>query len=106
MEKIKNKLNSVQISNVVLYDKQLSLKAKGLYAYLFSKPDGWEFHTPVILSEIKESRDAFYSAVKELINRGYIRKYQININGRFGGCIYEFVSVDEIPNKHKEQKND
>ena len=52
-----------QISNVILNDAGLSLKAKGLYAYLFSKPDGWIYHNAVILREIKEGRDAFRTAI-------------------------------------------
>lgn len=80
-----------QVPNEVLNDKRVSAKAKGIYAYLLSKPDDWTFHTGVMLSELKENRDAFYSALKELIAYGYIRKYQENINGHFGGCIYEFT---------------
>lgn len=31
------------VSNFLLNDKTLSFKAKGLFAYLFSKPDDWDF---------------------------------------------------------------
>lgn len=88
----KYKINFTQVSNIVLNDKRLSLKAKGLYAYLFSKPDNWVFLVDVILSDIKEGRDAFYSALKELIKNGYIIKYrERKENGKLGGVIYEFV---------------
>lgn len=77
---------------MVLNDKRLSLKAKGLYAYLFSKPDNWVFLIDVILSEIKEGRDAFYSGLNELIKNGYIIKYrERKESGKLGGVIYEFV---------------
>ena len=65
-----------QVPNILLNDKRVSAKAKGIYAYLLSKPDGWAFHSGVILSELKEGRDAFYAALKELITYGYIKKYQ------------------------------
>ena len=87
----KYKISFTQVSNIVLYDKRLSAKAKGIYAYLYSKPDGWAFHTPVILSEIKEGKEAFLNAIKELITYGYITKYQKNIKGCFGGNVYEFI---------------
>lgn len=93
MEAIRKfKVNFTQVSNEILNDKQLSLKAKGLYAYLFSKPDNWVFMIDVILSEIKEGRDAFYSALKELIAYGYISKYrERKKDGKLGGVIYEFI---------------
>lgn len=32
-----------QIKNEILEDKNLSWKAKGIYAYMFSKPNDWDF---------------------------------------------------------------
>lgn len=78
--------------NAVLNDKNLSLKAKGLYIYLFSKPDGWEFHIDIMQSELKESKGQIYSVLKELIRAGYIVRNQMNENGRFGGIVYEFLN--------------
>lgn len=100
MEKIKKfKLSFTQVPNTVLNDKRLSLKAKGLYAYLFSKPDDWVFHIGIMEKELKESRGQIYSIIKELIQFGYIIRKQINENGKFGGIIYEFVENPhtEIP---------
>lgn len=92
MESIKKyKLSFTQVPNVVLKDRRLSLKAKGLYAYLFSKPDGWQFNSKSILKEIKEGRDAFYGAMAELIKCGYIHRHQQNAAGVFGHCVYKFV---------------
>lgn len=92
METIKKyKLSFTQVPNVVLKDRRLSLKAKGLYAYLFSKPDGWNFNSKIILKEIKEGRDAFYGAMNELIDCGYIQRHQQNANGKFGSSVYKFV---------------
>ena len=79
-----------QISNIILNDNQISLKAKGLYAYLFSKPDDWEFHISAMEKELKEKRDAILSTVNELIEHNYITRKQKN-DGRFGGIVYEFI---------------
>lgn len=95
----KYQLNFTQVSNVVLLDAKLSLKAKGLYAYLFSKPDGWEFHIEVMEKELKESRGQLYSIIKELIAAGYIIRQQVNSNGRFGGIVYEFIYPEETVKK-------
>lgn len=82
-----------QVCNEVLTDKSLSLKAKGLYAYLFSKPDGWEFHIDIMKDELQESKAIIRKTIKELIKAGYIIREQKNESGKFGGIIYEFISV-------------
>lgn len=80
-----------QVLNEVLYDKTISLRAKGIYAYLFSKPDGWQFHMDIMEAELMESKGQMYTAIKELIARGYIKRTQVNEKGVFGGTIYEFL---------------
>lgn len=89
-----------QVSNIILNDNQISLKAKGLYAYLFSKPDDWEFHISAMEKELKEKRDAILSTVNELIEHNYITRKQKN-DGKFGGILYEFV-LPHTENPHTE----
>lgn len=101
MEQIKKyKINYTQVSNTILNDSRLSLRAKGLYAYLFSKPDEWIFHMNIIEKELKESKGQLYSAIKELISLGYIIRRQINERGKFGGIIYEFIETPCRNNAH------
>ena len=54
------------VANEVLSRADLSLKAKGLYAYLFSKPDDWDFAAERIAKECKEERKAVMRTLKEL----------------------------------------
>lgn len=89
-----------QVSNIILTDNEISLKAKGLYAYLFSKPDDWEFHISAMEKELKEKRDAILSTVNELIEHNYITRKQKN-DGKFGGILYEFV-LPHTENPHTE----
>jgi len=56
----------------LLNSKEISLKAKGLYAFLQSKPDGWRFSVERIASQLKEGRDAVRRALKELEKFGYL----------------------------------
>lgn len=96
-EKItKYDIGFTQVANTVLRDKRLSLRAKGLYAYLFSKPEGWVFHMEVMAEELRESKGLIYSAINELITAGYIIREQVN-NGRFGGIVYKFLPCTEKP---------
>ena len=87
----KYKVSFTQVSNIVLNDPNLSLRAKGLYAYLFSKPDGWEFHPDIIAKDLQESIKTIRATTRELIDCGYIDRTQSNQGGKFGGIIYTFL---------------
>lgn len=82
-----------QISNAVLNDNELSLEEKGLFCYLFSKPNGWEFHYSVMKKELKEKSDKTVRKVlNSLVEKGYITKTQVSgENGQFGGIDIEFT---------------
>lgn len=71
-----------QISNKILYDKNLSLKAKGLYCYMFSKPIKWYFSADRIAKENNNGIDAIYSAFDELLKYGFIQRKKL-ASGRF-----------------------
>lgn len=83
-----------QISNAVLNDPELSLEEKGLFCYLFSKPDCWEFHYNVMRNELKEKSDKTVRKIlNSLVEKEYITKVQINnANGQFGGIDIEFTN--------------
>lgn len=82
-----------QISNIVLNDNELTLEEKGLFCYLFSKPNGWEFHYNVMRKELKEKSDkTIRKVLNRLAEKGYIKKTQKNNpNGQFGGIDIEFT---------------
>lgn len=94
---VRKNLPFTQVPNTVLCDNKISLKAKGLYAYLFSKPTDWLFFREIIEKETKESYDAFRTGINELVAAGYIRKYQKNENGKFSGSVFEFIPIWEKP---------
>lgn len=81
-----------QIKNEVLFDTEISMKAKGLFAYLYAKPDEWDFSGDRIASDMKEGRGAVYSTLKELENAGYLYRDKQK-NGR---CIYS-LNWDKKP---------
>lgn len=83
----KQKIPFTQVANDVLNDSRLSLKAKGLYSYLYSKPDGWDFETTRMAKDSTDGRDSIRSAVKELEEAGYLKRYKLP-NGRM---VYKVV---------------
>ena len=80
----------VTISNEVMRDKDLSLKAKGLYALVMSLPDDWDFTLKGICAISKENYTAVNSAIKELIEAGYCTREQARADGRITGYDYIF----------------
>lgn len=79
-----------QIPNELLEDTNLSFKAKGLYAYMVSRPDGWQFYESQLSKVSKDGKDATNSALNELIDAGWIEREEEREreSGRFGGYIY------------------
>lgn len=72
--------NFVRIPNAVLQDSNLSLAAKGLYlviAALTQIPNHeWLIHKNVIKAALPPN-DKYNSAIKELIETGYLHRYQL-----------------------------
>lgn len=66
-------LNFAQVPKTALKDKSLSLKAKGLYAYLFSLPEDWKVYKTEIVKHFSDGKDSLNSAFKELESNGYIQ---------------------------------
>lgn len=57
----------------MLSDVRLSFKARGLLAFMLTRPDDWKFYSKDLLQHSsKEGICAIYSAIKELIRFGYI----------------------------------
>lgn len=75
---IKNRYGT--IPNDLLNSIYISFKAKGMYAYIQSKPDNWEFSAERISKQVKEGLPSVISALKELENFGYLvrNRYQNN----------------------------
>ena len=70
--KVKKKKNEFcQISNALLNDSRLSLRARGLAAMLISKPENWQVSIEALVRECKEGRDAIQGCFKELKMFGY-----------------------------------
>ncbi len=93
MSKLRIKTRFATVPVDLTNDKNVSLKAKGLYAYLQSKPDDWDFSLRGIVSQLKEGLDAVREAVKELEVAGFLQRtnYQ-NDKGQWD-CDYELFDT-------------
>lgn len=91
----KRKSKFTQVHNVLLSDSRLSLKAIGLFCYMFSKPDNWHFTIKSMSSQLKDGQNSIVTALKELKQFGYV-KYN-----RCGDGTGEYY-LDDQPDKENQ----
>jgi hypothetical protein len=88
---VKNGNYSV-INNEFLNSPELSWKAKGILAYLLSKPDGWTARIADLKKKGRNGRDSVRSGMTELEEVGYLfRNVRKDAKGRFNHetVVYE-----------------
>ena len=77
------------IDNAVLKDKRLSLKARGLIAFMLSLPSEWNFSVQGLMKATGAGRDAIRTGLQELEKYGYLERVQIHgADGNFVGTDY------------------
>jgi hypothetical protein len=79
-----------QVSNVLIEDPRLSFKAKGIYAYIYSKPEDWDFSSKRMILETSDKLKAVQHGLKELEKYGYLKR-----NRQQSGRI-EYI-IDVLP---------
>lgn len=92
----KQEIGFTQVKNKVLEDKNLSMKAKGLFAYLYSKPDEWDFSGDRIVKDCKDGRKSIFAGLKELEENGYLTRSK-NADGR----VNYYISHSKKPKSQK-----
>lgn len=99
--------NYSTINNTGLNDCNLSFKAKGILAYLLSKPDNWRCQVNDLTKKSKDGRDSIYAGLRELRENGYMIKRPIkdskNIITAWEEVLYE-TPQSEAKEIFKEQK--
>jgi hypothetical protein len=84
-------------------DKRLSWGARGLLAYLLTKPDNWEVMFNDLLNQAPDQRTALRSVIKELEKYGYLRRRRIQ--GEKGKFVW-VTDVYEAPLPPDEEQRD
>lgn len=83
----KEKIPFTQIPNGLITDGELSAKAKAIYCYIKSKPNGWSFYSTEIANSFKEGLSFVKTGLAELEETGYLtRVRERDENGLFAGC--------------------
>lgn len=101
----KKKVNFSMISNEIIRDDTVSLKAKGLYALIQSyiTLEDFSLYKGFLLSKCKEGKKAFDAAWKELKDAGYLIQYQMQ-DQETKQFYWEYDLVDSVEEKPHPQK--
>lgn len=76
--------NYAQIHNAALADGRLSFKARGLLAYMLSRPPGWQTSVERLAEMGRDGDAAVKSGLRELEKLGYLRRHRgRNPDGHF-----------------------
>ena len=67
-------MSYTKVANQVLEDATLSLKAKGLFAYLVKLPKDWKIRIVELAKHHKDSRDSIRTGIIELLEAGYLER--------------------------------
>ena len=77
------KIPFTQIPNKVINNPELSAKAKGVYIYLMSKPNDWQFYESEIVKHFSDGKHSINVAVRELIKSNLLVRKQKRVQGKF-----------------------
>lgn len=92
MAKIINKVaDGYQIiPRELIFDGTISDRARFVYCFMASKPEGWDFFLEPMAKEVGYSKDTLRKYINELVDGGWlVRGEQANTNGLFGAVCYE-----------------
>jgi hypothetical protein len=96
----KHKENFKVIDLTCFQDKNLSWKAKGIFSYLISRPDGWEINMSDLRDRSIDGVDSIYSGLDELLDHKYV--FRITKKNEKSQIVKRGYFVTEIPKTIKE----
>lgn len=94
-----------QTPNEILNNPKISLKAKGMFGYLQSKPNNWDFSVNKMKSQLKEGKDGISTTLQELENLGYLVRTPVKTaEGKWAGVDYLLTEkpLTEKPSAEKQ----
>lgn len=84
------------VPNCLLNDPAVSFKAKGLFAYIQSKNNDWDFTVELISRQTSDGIESVRTGLIELEKSGYLTREKIYKDGRISDVQYTIHSVAQI----------
>lgn len=90
MARVYNELRNYQnVPRELVFDNNLSDRARFVYVFMACKPDDWDFYLEPMAKDIGYSVDTLRKYINELVTSGWLIKgEQTNENGVFGAVEY------------------
>lgn len=99
-----NKLSNYQvIPRELIFDNTLSDRARFVYCYMASKPNGWDFYMNPMAKEIGYSVETLRKYINELVENGWLVKGEQKNEGLFGAVTY---TLNDSKTLNKEEASD
>lgn len=89
--------------NKLLNNEKISLKAKGLFVYIQSKPDGWSFSAEKIALSHRDGVASVSASLQELEENGYLKRTKMHGEGGYWTQNYELCipNQEDLPNNQR-----
>lgn len=89
------------IPRELIFDNSLSDRARFVYCFMASKPDGWDFLLNPMAKELGYSVETLRKYINELIAGGWLKKGEQNNDGKFGAVVYTLLSTKKADTEKK-----
>ena len=76
------------VSNQIVRDDSLSWKARGIFVYLWSQSENWNFYEKEVAKHSADGLASLRSGIKELENHGYINRTRERVNGKLATPVW------------------
>lgn len=98
---VKQEVPFTQIPNNILNDNSLCFALKGLFSYIQSKKDGWEFSAFRIAKDTKESKTTIKRMLSKLIKTGHLIRHKHQTGKITYSTVFEpKCQIATVPNSH------
>ena len=105
---VKKSSNFTTINNEFIFNKEMSLKAKGLLCHLLALPETWDLYVEEVEQWHKDGISAIYSAFKELSALGYVERTTQREKGKivkWDYVVYEKPHIENLKVENLDVEN-
>lgn len=96
--------NYTNTSNKVIRDKRLTWKARGIFNYLWSQADNWQFYVAEIANHAKDGVKSTRSGLDELEKYGYLKRInRHDKSGSFDGMDWILSDIGGLNNSKESE---
>lgn len=100
----KDRGNYTNTSNKVIRDERLTWKARGIFNYLWSQADNWQFYVAEIANHAKDGVKSTRSGLDELEKYGYLKRInRHDKSGSFDGMDWILSDIGGLNNSKESE---